>query len=108
MCVPPPPLHYGAVLDFLHHRIGSTHAAHHLCSRIPHYHAVEATEAIKNAFPAHYLYDPTNVWRALWRVATQCYEVRSVEATTAQGPTTLWMFDAADDASAAVGAKKTK
>ena len=38
---------YGPVLDFLHHRIGSTHVAHHLCHQIPHYHAKEATEAIK-------------------------------------------------------------
>ena len=83
---------YGAILDFLHHRIGSTHVAHHLCSRIPHYHAREATLAIKNTFPAHYLYDPTPVWRALWRVATQCVEVQKVDANKAEGPTTLWMF----------------
>merc|ERR1711968_161007 len=30
---------YGPVLDFLHHRIGSTHVAHHICHVIPHYHA---------------------------------------------------------------------
>lgn len=83
---------YGAVLDFLHHRIGSTHAAHHLCSRIPHYHAAEATRAIKRSFPQHYLYDPTPVHKALWRVATKCYEVRGVESVAADGPTTLWMF----------------
>merc|ERR1711924_226026 len=37
---------YGPVLDFLHHRIGSTHVAHHVAHTIPHYHAKEATEAL--------------------------------------------------------------
>ena len=36
---------YGKVYDFLHHRIGSTHVAHHINHTIPHYHAKEATEA---------------------------------------------------------------
>ena len=97
---------YGAILDFLHHRIGSTHAAHHLCSRIPHYHAAEATEAIKKAFPAHYLYDPTNVWVALWRVSTRCVEVQKVKAIKADGPTTLWVFD--EEESKRAEKRKTK
>ena len=33
---------YGAVFDFLHHRIGSTHVAHHVECAIPHYKAVKA------------------------------------------------------------------
>lgn len=52
---------YGPVFDFVHHRIGSTHVAHHVDSSIPHYHAVEATEALKKAFPNLYLYDPTPI-----------------------------------------------
>lgn len=63
---------YGPVFDFLHHRIGSTHVAHHLNHQIPHYHAKEATEAIKAAFPQLYLYDPTPVWKATLRVAAKC------------------------------------
>lgn len=63
---------YGKVLDFLHHRIGSTHVAHHVDCTIPHYHALEATNAIKAAFPEHYLYDPTPLPQATWRLATQC------------------------------------
>lgn len=39
---------------------------------IPHYHALEATKAIKEAFPEHYLYDPTPLPRATWRLATRC------------------------------------
>jgi len=66
---------YGPVFDFLHHRIGSTHVAHHIESAIPHYHALEATNAIKAAFPELYLYDPTPVHEALWRVAANCVAV---------------------------------
>jgi fatty acid desaturase len=66
---------YGPIFDFLHHRIGSTHVAHHLESALPHYHAKEATEALKAAFPQHYLYDPTPVHAALWRVSKLCTAV---------------------------------
>lgn len=34
-------------LDVLFHHIADTHVAHHLFSYMPHYHAQEATEAIK-------------------------------------------------------------
>ena len=67
---------YGPVFDFLHHRIGSTHVAHHVDHSIPHYNALEATEALKKAFPDLYLYDPTPVHEALWRVAAKCIAVK--------------------------------
>ena len=70
---------YGPVLDFMHHRIGSTHVAHHIDARIPHYHAKRATEAVKNAFPEHYLYDPTPIPKALWRVARKCNTVSKAD-----------------------------
>jgi omega-6 fatty acid desaturase (delta-12 desaturase) len=66
---------YGRVLDLFHHHIGSTHAAHHLFSRIPHYRAVEATEAIRAAYPELYRYDPTPIPVALWRAARRCVAV---------------------------------
>jgi len=67
---------YGPVFDFLHHRIGSTHVAHHVDHTIPHYNAVEATEALKKAFPHLYMYDPTPVHQALFRVASKCIAVK--------------------------------
>jgi omega-6 fatty acid desaturase (delta-12 desaturase) len=70
---------YGPLFDFLHHRIGSTHVAHHVNHTIPHYHAREATEALRLAFPEHYLYDPTPVWQALWRVGAKCTAVKQAE-----------------------------
>jgi len=66
---------YGAVLDFLHHHIGSTHVAHHIDAQIPHYNAVKATRAVQAHFPDLYRYDPTPVHKALWRVATRCHVV---------------------------------
>ena len=66
---------YGPVFDFLHHRIGSTHVAHHVNSTIPHYHALEATNVLKEKYPEHYLYDPTPIHKALWRVAGNCLAV---------------------------------
>ena len=79
---------YGPVLDFLHHRIGSTHVAHHMNARIPHYHAKRATEALRAAFPDHYRYDPTPVYKALWRVVTKCNVVSKADVG--------WKFVVAD------------
>lgn len=69
---------YGKVFDFLHHRIGSTHVAHHVNCTIPHYKAVKATEALKEHFPDVYLYDPTPVPLALFRVVKNCFRVQRV------------------------------
>ena len=59
-------------IDFLHHKIGSTHVAHHFDSTIPHYKAQIATDAIKKNFPEFYLYDPTPIPAAFWRVCKGC------------------------------------
>jgi len=67
---------YGPILNFLHHGIGRTHVAHHVNSAIPHYNAWKATAALKEAFPEHYLYDPTPIHIAMWRVATKCIAVQ--------------------------------
>ena len=58
---------YPPLIDWLHHRIGTTHVAHHIDCTIPHYHAREATDAIAAAFPKAYLYDPTPIHIALHR-----------------------------------------
>ena len=67
---------YGRLCDWFHHKIGSTHVAHHIDCTIPHYHAREATDAIAKAFPKAYLYDPTPIHPALWRVASNCIAVK--------------------------------
>ena len=88
---------YGPIADFLHHRIGTTHVAHHLDAKIPHYHAAKATTAIAEAFPHMYRYNPTPVRRALWNVATNCHVV----AETTSG----WRF--VNDAVQAEGSSAT-
>ncbi len=70
---------YGRVVDLLHHRIGSTHVAHHIDHRIPHYRAARATEAIAESFPQWYRSDPTPVPLALWRVGRDCIAVEDYE-----------------------------
>jgi len=67
---------YGPIFDWFHHKIGSTHVAHHIDCTIPHYYAREATDAIAKAFPKAYLYDPTPVHKAMWRVATNCFATK--------------------------------
>lgn len=62
---------WGAI-DFLHHQIGTTHVAHHFDCSIPHYKAQVATDAIKENYPELYLYDPTPIPKALWRVCKGC------------------------------------
>mmetsp|Transcript_21086 Transcript_21086/g.58102 ORF Transcript_21086/g.58102 Transcript_21086/m.58102 type:complete len:451 (-) Transcript_21086:420-1772(-) len=66
---------YGPLFDFLHHRIGSTHVVHHIDCTIPHYRALEATKAVQKAFPDCYLYEPTPLPQAMWRVARDCVAV---------------------------------
>ena len=51
---------------------------HHVCSSIPHYHAWEATRALKASFPDLYLFDPTPLPQALWRVAKNCVAVEKL------------------------------
>ena len=79
---------YGRLLDFMHHRIGSTHVAHHIDARIPHYHAVKATAALKHHFADLYLFDPTPIPTALWKIATHCNVVsKADEGWKFTGPT---------------------
>jgi len=70
---------YGRLCNLLHHRIGSTHVAHHIDHRIPHYRAQEATDAIKAAFGEWYRFDPTPVPVALWSVGRECVSVSETE-----------------------------
>lgn len=71
---------YG-IFDFFHHRIGSTHVAHHLFHEMPFYHAKEATAALKEYLEplGLYNYDPTPWYMAMWRIAHTCHYVESNE-----------------------------
>nr|AAS57577.1 delta12-oleic acid desaturase [Euphorbia lagascae] len=75
---------YG-VLNKVFHNITDTHIAHHLFSTMPHYHALEATKAIKPILGEYYSYDGTPVYKALWREAKECLFVEADEGANKQG-----------------------
>ncbi|CAB9525005.1 Delta(12) acyl-lipid conjugase (11E,13E-forming) [Seminavis robusta] len=81
---------WGAI-DFLHHKIGSTHVAHHFDSTIPHYKAQAATDAIKENFPEYYFYDPTPIHEAVWRVSKGCASVEK------RGDRWVWNNEGVED-----------
>ncbi|EMS45906.1 Omega-6 fatty acid desaturase, endoplasmic reticulum isozyme 2 [Triticum urartu] len=67
---------YG-ILNRVFHNITDTHILHHLFSNIPHYHAMEATKAIKPILGEYYQIDRTPLAKATWREAKEClYIVR--------------------------------
>jgi len=71
---------YG-IFDWFHHRIGSTHVAHHFFHEMPHYNALEATKALEEFLGPKglYNYDPTPFWKAMWRISKTCHYVQDVD-----------------------------
>jgi omega-6 fatty acid desaturase (delta-12 desaturase) len=71
---------YG-IFDFFHHKIGSTHVAHHLFHEMPFYKADVATAAIKAYLEPRglYNYDPTPWYVAMWRVAKTCHYIEDLD-----------------------------
>ncbi|EGG03265.1 uncharacterized protein MELLADRAFT_75337 [Melampsora larici-populina 98AG31] len=57
---------------FFTHGLAETHVAHHLCSKIPHYHAWEATDALKAKLGPHYQSTDENYWVSLWKAFRHC------------------------------------
>lgn len=66
---------YGWFLDAAFHHIADTHVAHHLFSQIPHYHAQEATAALKKVLGPYYARDTRPIWKALWSDWRDCHVV---------------------------------
>ncbi|XP_052162909.1 fatty acid desaturase DES2-like [Oryza glaberrima] len=64
-------------LNRVFHNITDTHVAHHLFPTIPHYHAVEATKAIRPVLGEYYQFDPTPIVKAIWREAKECIYIQS-------------------------------
>jgi len=60
------------ILNHWFHHIQDTHILHHLFSTIPHYHALEATEAVKPILGKYYRFDGTPVLKALWQTRRHC------------------------------------
>ncbi|KOS15782.1 delta-12 fatty acid desaturase [Malassezia pachydermatis] len=62
----------GLVGPWFFHGISETHVAHHVSSKIPHYNAWEATEALKKRLGPHYLKSTENVFVTLWKTVRSC------------------------------------
>lgn len=92
---------FGPYLNVALHHIQDTHVAHHLFSALPHYHAVEATEAIKPILCDYYRMDRSPVAAALWDAYANCNFVREEDQ-----PGVLWFYPAAAKGMAA--AKKSE
>lgn len=63
---------FGAIIDHTIHHIADTHVCHHLFSKMPFYHAQEATQIIKEVLGEYHLSDPTPIPQALWRSYSCC------------------------------------
>jgi omega-6 fatty acid desaturase (delta-12 desaturase) len=59
-------------LNIVFHHITDTHVVHHLFSQMPHYHAEEATQAVKGMLGEYYRYDSTPITTALWNSFRDC------------------------------------
>ncbi|KAF7527878.1 hypothetical protein G7054_g10316 [Neopestalotiopsis clavispora] len=74
----------GWLLRHSFHHIIDLHVIHHLFPRIPHYHAQEATDAIKPLLQGHYHVDRSSYFGALWTAFTRCQWVEADADQTAQ------------------------
>jgi len=63
---------FGPILDHTFHHITDTHVCHHIFSKMPFYHAQEATEAFKKVLGPYYLKDETPIARAVYRSYSTC------------------------------------
>ncbi|KAF4683269.1 linoleoyl-CoA desaturase activity [Perkinsus olseni] len=70
---------YGLFSTHFHHEIGTTHVLHHIDSRIPCYHAREATEAIKPVLGHYYRVDNTPIVKAFLRAHRECKFVEGID-----------------------------
>lgn len=75
---------YG-ILNKVFHNITDTHVAHHLFSTMPHYHAMEATKAIKPILGEYYQFDGTPVYKAMYRETKECIYVEADEGNQSKG-----------------------
>ncbi|KAI4365444.1 hypothetical protein MLD38_021428 [Melastoma candidum] len=80
---------YG-ILNKVFHNITDTHVAHHLFSTMPHYHAMEATKAIKPVLGEYYQFDETPFYKAMWREAKECLYVEQDNSDDANVKGVFW------------------
>ncbi|TIA87652.1 hypothetical protein E3P99_03055 [Wallemia hederae] len=62
----------GPIGKYILHGICETHVAHHISSKIPHYNAWKATDALKDFLGAHYNSSDDNFFKALYSTYRDC------------------------------------
>ncbi|KAF2788686.1 hypothetical protein K505DRAFT_254956, partial [Melanomma pulvis-pyrius CBS 109.77] len=66
----------GVIDCYFFYNLIETHVLHHFVPKVPFYHAVEATEAIRTVMGKHYKSDVTygslGFFKALWTVTRTC------------------------------------
>jgi omega-6 fatty acid desaturase / acyl-lipid omega-6 desaturase (Delta-12 desaturase) len=72
---------FGPILDHTFHHITDTHVCHHIFSKMPFYHAQEATAAMKKVLGKYYLKDDTPITHALFRSFSMCQFVEDKGTT---------------------------
>ncbi|KAI3782492.1 hypothetical protein L2E82_12540 [Cichorium intybus] len=83
---------YG-VLNKVFHNITDTHVLHHLFSYIPHYHAMEATKAIRPILGEFYQIDRTPFALALWRESKNCLFIEPDDESNNKDSLTLAVIE---------------
>ncbi|KAK1356534.1 Omega-6 fatty acid desaturase, endoplasmic reticulum isozyme 2 [Heracleum sosnowskyi] len=73
------------VFNMVLHKASKTHVAHHLFPTIPHYHAEEATRAIKPILGEYYQYDDSPFYKSLWSTVKECVYVEEDQGEQNKG-----------------------
>ncbi len=81
---------FGTFQDHMLHHIADTHVCHHVFSKMPFYHAREATEAMRPILGDYHLEDKTPILSALWNSSARCLFVEDDgDVVWYQGPDAL-------------------
>ncbi|ODV60034.1 oleate delta-12 desaturase [Ascoidea rubescens DSM 1968] len=62
----------GFLGKYITHLVSEAHVIHHFCPTIPHYHAMEATEAIKPVMGEHYKSTDESLFVSVYKVSRLC------------------------------------
>ncbi|XP_060171476.1 delta(12)-acyl-lipid-desaturase-like [Lycium barbarum] len=73
------------MLNKIFHSATLTHVLHHLFPTMPHYHAIEATKAMKPLLGEYYKFDGTPILKAVWRDLNLCIYVEKDEGSQEKG-----------------------
>jgi omega-6 fatty acid desaturase (delta-12 desaturase) len=80
---------FGAPRDVCRHCTDIHSSSHHIFSSLPHYHAVEATAALRKEMGTYALKDDRNVFSALWQDWHDCVYV-APDDTPGASADVLW------------------